>query len=182
MKNYFIIHGSFGSSQENWFPWLENEILKKGRKVENLDFPIGVNNQTYQNWEMVLNSQKRFITEDSVFFCHSISCIFLIKYCVKNNIKIGKAIFVSGFNNYLVLDEDFDAVNCTMFTTRIEEFKKLCNERICYYSKNDPYIKLEKLEEFANLIDAKKICVDNAGHFNEKAGYTHFDDLLKYVD
>lgn len=68
MKNYFIIHGSFGSSQENWFPWLENEILKKGRKVENLDFPIGVNNQTYQNWEMVLNSQKRFITEDSVFF------------------------------------------------------------------------------------------------------------------
>ena len=34
-----------------------------------------------------------------------------------------------------------------MFTTRIEEFKKLCNERICYYSKNDPYIKLEKLEE-----------------------------------
>ena len=29
MKNYFIIHGSFGSSQENWFPWLE-ETLKRG--------------------------------------------------------------------------------------------------------------------------------------------------------
>lgn len=30
MKNYFIIHGSFGSSQENWFPWLEEEISKRG--------------------------------------------------------------------------------------------------------------------------------------------------------
>ena len=26
MKNYFIIHGSFGNSKENWFPWLENEL------------------------------------------------------------------------------------------------------------------------------------------------------------
>ncbi len=30
MKNYFIIHGSFGSSQENWFPWLENKIIERG--------------------------------------------------------------------------------------------------------------------------------------------------------
>ena len=45
MKNYFIIHGSFGSSQENWFPWLESELEKKcawgGGKVFNLDFPTG---------------------------------------------------------------------------------------------------------------------------------------------
>lgn len=30
MKNYFIIHGSFGSSQDNWFPWLEKKILTGG--------------------------------------------------------------------------------------------------------------------------------------------------------
>ncbi len=153
-----------------------------GVKVENLDFPVGVNNQTYLNWEMVLNSQKRFLNEDTTVFCHSISCIFLVKYCIRNNIKIKRAIFVSGFNQYLGLDEDFDDVNCTMFTCRLEEFKNLCKERICYYSKNDPYVKLEKLEEFANQVDAKKICIDNAGHFNEKAGYTKFEDLLQYID
>lgn len=181
MKNYFIIHGSFGSSQENWFPWLENKIKQQGNLCINLDFPIGAGKQNYQNWEMVLNSVKRFIKEDSVFFCHSISCIFLVKYCVKNNIKIGKVIFVSGFNQYLGLDEDYDDVNCTMYTNRAKEFKNLCKERICYYSKNDPYVKLEKLKEFANLIDAKQIVSSDAGHFNESAGYTQFDDLLKYL-
>lgn len=30
MKNYFIIHGSFGSSGENWFPWLEETLVNIG--------------------------------------------------------------------------------------------------------------------------------------------------------
>ena len=92
MKNYFIIHGSFGSSQENWFPWLENELNGREKQVFNLDFPIGIDKQNYNNWEMVLNSVKRFINEESVFICHSIGCVFLVKYCIKNNIKIGKAL------------------------------------------------------------------------------------------
>ncbi len=182
MKNYFIIHGSFGNSQENWFPWLENEILRGGEKrCFNLDFPIGVNKQTYQNWEMVLDSIKRFINEDSVFFCHSISCIFLVKYCVKHNLKIGKAVFVSGFNHYLGLDEDFDDVNCTMFTNRTNEFKKLCKERVCFFSYNDPYVTLEKLQEFAEKVDARKVVVKDAGHFNKASGYTKFGELLKEI-
>lgn len=130
---------------------------------------------------MVLNSVKRFITPDSVFFCHSISCVFLVKYCVKNNIKIGKAIFVSGFNQYLGLNEDYDDVNCTMFTNRCGEFKNLCSTRICYYSKNDPYVKLEKLEEFASLVDGEKIIIENGGHFNKAAGYLKFNEILKHI-
>ncbi len=181
MKNYFIIHGSFGSSQENWFPWLEYKIEAIGGKVENLDFPIGENNQNYHNWEMVLNSQKRFINEETVFFCHSISCIFLIKYCIRNNLKIGKAVFVSGFNHYFGIDENFDDVNCTMYTTQIKQFKNLCNEIICYYSNNDPYVKLEKLKEFAKSLNAKEIVVENAGHFNTASGYREFKDLLKHI-
>lgn len=130
---------------------------------------------------MVLNSVKRFINKDSVFFCHSISCIFLVKYCIKNNIKIGGAILVSGFNQYLGLNEDYDDVNCTMYTNHASEFKNLCKRRVCYYSKNDPYVKFDKLEEFANLIEAKKFISETAGHFNKASGYTKFEDLLKYV-
>ncbi len=182
MRNYFIIHGSFGSSQNNWFPWLESEITSMGEgRVFNLDFPVGYNHQTYSNWEMVLNSVKRFINEDSVFFCHSISCIFLVKYCIKNNLKIGRAILVSGFNQYLGLNEEYDDVNCTMYTNRLEEFKKLCKDRICYYATNDPYVRYDKLSEFAEKLDAKKVISDTSGHFNADSGYTEFKELLQYV-
>lgn len=88
---------------------------------------------------------------------------------------------MSGFNHYLGLDEDFDEVNCTMYTNRCEEFKALCKERICYYSTNDPYVKLEKLEEFAKIISAKECVFANAGHFNANAGYTKFEELLQYI-
>lgn len=130
---------------------------------------------------MVLDSVKRFINEDSVFFCHSISCIFLAKYLIRNNLKVGKVIFVSGFNQYLGLDEEFDDVNCTMYTNRLSEFKSHAKEVYCYYSKTDPYVRFEKLKEFADAVQGEQICVDNAGHFNQSAGYTTFEELLKYV-
>ncbi len=150
-------------------------------RVFNLDFPTGADKQNYANWEMVLNSVKRFIGKDSVFFCHSISCIFLVKYCVRNNIKIGKAVFVSGFNQYLGLPEDFDGVNCTMYTNRVPEFVGLCKERVCFYSKTDPFVKLEKLQEFAKLVKAEERVVDDAGHFNKAAGYTKFPALKEFI-
>ena len=182
MKNYFIIHGSFGTSQEHWLPWLEEKLKKDtDTQVFNLDFPIGIGRQSFEHWEYVLDSIKKYINENSIFVCRSISCIFLVKYCIKNNIKIGKVVFISGFNNMLGLNEDYDSVNCTMYTNRCEEFKYLCNERICFYSKNDPYVPLKKLEEFIDLIDAKAVLRENAGHFNTDSGYSTFEDLLEWL-
>ena len=176
MKNYFIIHGTFGHNKENWFPWLKNKLENKGYTVYNFNYPTP-EGQNFENWSKVLNQAKDKISEDSVFICHSIGCVFLAKYCVTNNIKIGKCVFVSGCNNYYSI-EDFDKLNKHMFTKEIHNFVGLCDERICVYSKDDPYIKLDALENFANSINAKTVVYDNAGHFNESAGYTKFEDIL----
>lgn len=36
MKNYFIIHGTFGHNKENWFGWLKNELKTKGFDLREL--------------------------------------------------------------------------------------------------------------------------------------------------
>ena len=56
MKNYFIIHGSFGNPFVNWFPFLRKEIESKGLEVYTPDFPTGVGYQNYTNWEEVLKA------------------------------------------------------------------------------------------------------------------------------
>ena len=179
MKNYFIIHGTFGHNKENWFPWLENKIKEMGYEVYNFNYPTP-DEQNFENWSKVLDKAKDRISNESVFICHSIGCVFLSKYCIKNNIKIKKSIFVSGCNNYYNL-EKFDRLNKSMFIDDISKFIDLSEERICIYNKDDPYIKFNALENFANSIKAKTIVYNHAGHFNEKAGFKKFTDIIKLL-
>ena len=52
---------------------------------------------------------------------------------------------------------------------------------ICFYSKNDPYVKYEAEKEFADTIATKQIVIDNGGHLNSESGYTEFKELLEYI-
>jgi len=180
MKNYFIIHGTFGNNQENWFSWLENELKLKGHQVFNFNYPTP-KNHNFQSWSSVLNQAKEYINKESVFICHSSSPMFLIKYCILNNIKIKKLISVSGANNFLVGDPSFDNLNKHMFLDDVSKFIDLCEERVCFYSKNDPYIPFEALQNFAKSIDATEVVYKDAGHFNKAAGFIKFEDLLNYL-
>ena len=64
MKNYFIIHGTYGHNQENWFPWLENELTKQGFEVFNFNYPTP-EGHNFENWSKVLDKAKDKITEES---------------------------------------------------------------------------------------------------------------------
>lgn len=180
MKNYFIIHGTFGHNKENWFGWLEDKLHSQGFEVYNFNYPTP-DGHNFENWSKVLDKAKDKITDESIFVCHSSAPIFLVKYCLTNNIKIGKLISVSGANNFKVGVAEYDDINKFMFVDDVANFKNLCEERICFYAKNDPYIKLKDLQSFAQSIDAKAIVYDTAGHFNEAAGFTQFNDIIPYL-
>ena len=182
MKNYFIIHGSFGNSNEHYLPWLKNELEKKDKvEVISIDFPIGKDYQTFQNWSDVLDGYKDKITEESIFIGRSIAPIFIIKYLMINNLKINKLISISGFNGFINIP-DYDYVNKTFFMDKIDDFKNHSNETICIYSDNDPYVPYYLLDMFARCLSNKKIIIKGGGHFNSDSGYgERFDELLKII-
>lgn len=182
MKNYFIIHGSFGDSKEHYLPWLKNELKKLG-EVVCVDFPIGVGVQTFESWSKVLDQYKNKITQDTVFIGRSIGPIFAIKYLMKNNLHIDKLFSISGFDNAIVDGGDYDIVNSTMFVDNLKDFKKHCNHITCIISENDPYVKLKDLEDFANTLADKTIDIKDGGHFNADSGYGEkFEKLLEEIE
>ena len=183
MKNHFIIHGSFGNPFVNWFPFLRKEIEDKGLEVYTPDFPVGVGYQNYENWEKVLKSylDAGLINENTTIFAHSIAPVFVCKFLINNKIKVKRLVFVCGFNNYLGINDEYDNVNKSMFLGNLADIKKYCNDIICFYSDNDPYVKYEVEKDFADTIANKQIVIKNGGHLNSESGYTEFNELLEYV-
>lgn len=181
--NYLIIHGSFGSPFSNWFSWLHDFLTDEGKEVYVPDFPIGVGYQNYENWSKLLKVyfDLGLINENTVFIAHSIAPVFVSKFLIENKIKVKKLIFVCGFNNYLGINEEYDAVNESMYTDSLEEIKKYSDEIICFYSDNDPYVKYEKEKEFADTIGAKQILLSGSGHINSESGYDTFEEIVDYL-
>lgn len=177
MENYLIIHGSFGSNEGNWFPWLKEKLELMKREVKVPQMPVGVGIQNFESWQKVLDNE--IINENTTIIAHSIAPIFICKYLITKKIKVKKLIFVCGFNNYFGINNDFDAVNEPMYIDNYRDIKKYCDNIICYYSNNDPYVKYEVEKEFADNISNKQIIIKNGGHINSESGYTSFEEILK---
>lgn len=183
MSNYFIIHGSLGNPNENWFPWLTEKLIKEGKEVIIPHFP-GPEDQNYDNWSKLLMYYFNLglIDEETVFICHSIASIFICKFLVKNKIEVKALISVSGFN--ALLNSELDDINRTFLMEEKELVKvnKYIKYIYCFYSDNDPYIPRDELESFIYNIKGAKNLVKGAGHFNSVSNYKEFPEMLEAID
>ena len=41
MKNYIVLHGSFGSKDGNWFPWIKEQLENRNKEVVVPQMPVG---------------------------------------------------------------------------------------------------------------------------------------------
>jgi len=181
MDNYFLLHGSFADPKSNWLPWLKSELEKQNKTVIVPLFPCGVGIQSYDSWKKVLDGYMPYINKNTIFVAHSSSPVFLCQYLLNHNIRAKKLIFVCGFNNTFGISPDYDGVNKTFYIDNLSEIKDLCNDIVCIYSNDDPYVPQDELQKFADEISNEKICIENGGHLNTESGYTEFPELLKLL-
>lgn len=182
MEYYFLIHGSYGNPYKNWFPWLREELGIRNKKYIVPHFP-SLEKQNYQNWSTILKSYLDIgmISANTTFITHSLGGIFLVKFLLENNIKVKKIIFVAAFN-HIEFEKETELYDSFYVEEKnLENLKRLCQEMICIYSNNDPYIPVENATSFANKIGAQKVLLENAGHFTGKYGYREFKELLTYL-
>jgi len=179
MVNVFLIHGSYGNPENNWFPWLKEELEKLNHKVLIPIFPTP-EHQSLTNWLNVFKEYEPQIDKNTIFIGHSLGPAFILTLLEKHKIK--SAFFVSGFIG-LLNNPTFDEINET-FTTKEFNWKKIkenCKEFNCFHSDNDPYVPLEKAKAFADLLNTKLMIIPQAGHFNKNSGYNTFPELLNEI-
>lgn len=179
--NFFLIHGSFGSPFANWLPWLHQELTKRDYEVYTPDFPTGVGFQNYQNWSKLLEAylDAGLLNEETTIYAHSIAPVFVCKFLIEHQLRVKKCVFVCGFNNYLGIDKEYDSVNRSMYLDNLADVKKFCDDIVCFYTENDPYVNYEVEKSFADTIATKQIVIKDGGHLNSESGYQEFPQLLE---
>jgi len=109
---------------------------------------------------------------------------------MKNNYLLVHGSFGSLFSNWMPwLRSELEKENLEVYTPdfptgvgyqNLEDIKNYCNERICYYSDNDPYVKYDVEKYFADSISTEQYCIHNGGHLNAESNYIEFKELLSH--
>ena len=182
MKTAFIIHGSFGNPNENWFPWLKVELEKIGYLVFVPEFPTP-ENQSLNSWRKVFDEYKNIISDETIFIGHSLGPAFILDILENIDVEISACFFVAGFLG-LLGNVEFDEINKT-FTDRYFDWNKIklhSKDFFTYHSDNDPYLPMNKAMELADKLDIKVTEIIGAGHFNADSGYIKFKQLLQNIN
>jgi hypothetical protein len=174
----FIIHGSMGSPNSNWFPWLKTELEKLHLNVFAPQFPIG-ERQNLSNWMSEFKRWENAADEETIMIGHSMGPAFIFNFLEKSGKKIAAAFLVAPFVGELGNSDIYPPTKT--FAGRDfnwDKIKRGCREFFIYSSDNDPYVPLEKGEFLSKKLNARFKIIHNGGHINEKFGYTKFGPIL----
>ncbi|NYZ78796.1 serine hydrolase family protein [Candidatus Micrarchaeota archaeon] len=180
MTDVFIIHGIGGSPSENWFPWLKDELEKLGCRVFAPRFPDS-ENPKLESWLAAFEKYKPQL-ENSIVVSHSLGVAFLLSMMEGPNRPVKAAFFVAGFVSPLN-NPEFDELTKTFVAKPFDwgKIRRNCRKFYVISSDNDPYVPLEQGRTIAKNLKIELTVLKNAGHMNEKAGYTRFEFLLEKI-
>ena len=181
MKQALIVHGSYGSQEESWFPWLKKKLKENGYKVYLPKFPTPENQSLY-TWTEALEKTGMKFDEETILIGHSLGSAFILSVLEGLSVSVKACFFVSGFISLLGLLK-FDVPN-ESFIMKPMNWKKIRNNCKAFYvinSDNDPYVPLERGEELAQFLKVPLIVLKKAGHINTEAGYKEFEKLYEMI-
>ncbi len=178
MKNAIIIHGTEGYPEENWFPWLKEELKKYDYETFIPQFPTP-ENQTPEAWFEVFKNYEKYLNKGTILIGHSCGGAFLLRVLEKINVKIKASVFVAasaGVKPIRYYEVDRPFVEKPFDWGRI---RNSSTQFLVFHSEDDPLICIGNGEKISKELGVDLIRLKSAGHFNEKAGYTKFGLLLE---
>ena len=181
MRTFFILHGTDGSPQENWFPWLKQKLEDKGNNVIVPQFPNQQNDSLEARLKK-LNKFRKYINKNTILIGHSRGGLFLLRILEKLNQPVFAAFFVSGsvgIKPYAFYESGFKFAHGYDFDW--EKIKSISQHFFVYHSNNDPYTSIDNGKMIANKLGVKLTFIPDAGHFNSRSGYTKFDKILSDI-
>ena len=180
-NDIIILHGTKGSPQGNWFPWLKAEMEQRGHTVYVPQFPTP-EGQSKEAWCEALRTQAPLFGPTTKLIGHSCGATFLLHILEVVRNPVAQAIFVSPVIADIA-NSEYDTLNST-FTHHAFKWDVItanAASRHVLHGDNDPYVPLAQGQTVAQHLNATLHTIPHGGHLNADAGYTRFEKLLEIL-
>ncbi len=183
MKNALILHGTGSNSSGNWFPWLKNELEKRGRSVWVPDLPRADNPNIEKYNAFIFGNHDFQLNAETILIGHSSGAVAILGLLqsLPDTISVDTCILVGAFKDDLGRD-DLRGLFTTPFD--FERIKKHAKKLIFIHSDNDPYVPLDQVKYLSEKLNGELLVKERQGHFNLEMGekYKQFPLLLELLD
>jgi hypothetical protein len=184
MKKAYIIHGWDGYPESGWFPWLKQELEKRGWLVVVPQLPKP-EEPRIKNWVPALTEIVGVADEQTYFVGHSMGCQTIARYLenLPEDASVGGAVFVAGFFKQLTNIENDEVTHSVVdewlkTPINLKLVKKHLRKSVAIFSDNDPYVPLDNRDEFEKLLGSTIIVETNMQHFSGSTGTTELPVAL----
>jgi predicted alpha/beta hydrolase family esterase len=177
-KTVVIIHGSYGSPEGNWFPWLADAVREAGHLAVVPRFPTP-EGQSLESWLRVFEADVGQLEKNFILVGHSLGAAFALRLLEQAKATIAGTFLVSGFLGDLGLP-DFDRVNADFVRKEVDWKRAKAHSASfhVYSGDNDPYVPLDRGKQLAKHLGVNLVIMKNAGHINADSGFQSFPTLF----
>lgn len=184
MKKVYLVHCWEGTSNDGWYPWIEEELKKFDVQVVRFDMP-NTDSPQIEEWVNTLDHQVTELNNNIYFIGHSIGCQTIMRYLETKEItKIGGILFVAPWLDLLpeaIEDEQsyniaYPWIHKPINFKKVKEFTDNIN---CIFSDDDYFVSTEQENEFREKLDANILEVKGKGHISQEDNIYELKEILE---
>ncbi|MBI5614639.1 alpha/beta hydrolase [Candidatus Gottesmanbacteria bacterium] len=171
-----ILQAWYSKIDSNFYPWLSQELVKKGYDVTLPDLPTVHTNLPDMNKQIEFIERLNILERNTIVFGHSLTCLLGMRLAEKYSLH--KLFLTAGWDF-----DDLSVEHRLFWPNKIDHdlIKQHVKEIYCISSDNDPYITAFTAEEMSKRLGAKFILIKGAGHFTNQFNISKIPELLPYI-
>lgn len=184
--HFYFIHGWDGHPKNCWFPWLKNQLERKGHLVTILTMP-NPGEPAILPWVETLQATVQ-VRQNTVLVGHSIGCQTILRFLatLPKTKSIAAVYLVAPFVSLSadsLADPDDAAIAQPWLATPIdwEKVKTHAKRFVALFSSDDPDVPINNAEIFQKKLGAHVLVKEGLGHFSDDAGVTQLPELLETI-
>lgn len=180
MKEVIIIHGWLSGPRHHWFPWLKEELVQRGYKVQTPTMPNPIRPDK-EKWVAKLKQiLKGKDPQNTILVGHSLGTPTIL-YALKDHKgpSFAQVVLVGGFGRNIphlgVVAQGYD------MHFDMDEIMPKAEQWAIIHGDNDPLVPFREGEWLANRLGVDLIVEKSRGHLTQYRGVFKLDSVLKSI-